>query len=50
CPLLLGGKNTPTPVDGSGFLAKLAPRLQLIEVRTEDQEVFLHYSLQQFPD
>jgi len=50
CPLILGGKNTPTPVDGCGFLAKLAPRLQLMEVRTEDQEVFLHYSLQQFPD
>lgn len=50
CPLILGGKNTPTPVDGSGFLAKLAPRLQLMEVRTQDQEVFLHYSLQQFPD
>ncbi|BAY83190.1 bifunctional deaminase-reductase-like protein [Calothrix parasitica NIES-267] len=50
CPLILGGKDTPTPVDGCGFLAKLAPRLQLMEVRTEDQEVFLHYSLQQFPD
>ncbi|MCJ8278591.1 MAG: RibD family protein [Rivularia sp. ALOHA_DT_140] len=50
CPLILGGKDAPTPVDGSGFLAKLAPRLQLMEVRTENQEVFLHYSLQQFPD
>lgn len=50
CPLILGGQNAPTPVEGCGFLAKLAPRLQLIEVRTENQEVFLHYSLQQFPD
>ena len=50
CPLILGGEDAPTPVEGSGFLAKLAPRLQLIEVRTENQEVFLHYSLQQFPD
>lgn len=50
CPLILGGENAPTPVEGCGFLAKLAPRLQLMEVRTENQEVFLHYSLQQFPD
>lgn len=50
CPLILGGEDAPTPVEGCGFLAKLAPRLQLIEVRTENQEVFLHYSLQQFPD
>jgi hypothetical protein len=32
------------------FLTKLAPRLNLMEVRTENQEVFLDYSLQQFPD
>ncbi len=50
CPLILGGQNAPTPVEGCGFLAKLAPRLRLMEVRTENQEVFLHYSLQQFPD
>ncbi|MBV6622303.1 MAG: RibD family protein [Rivularia sp. (in: Bacteria)] len=50
CPLILGGFDAPTPVGGSGFLAKVAPRLQLMEVRTENQEVFLHYCLQQFPD
>lgn len=50
CPLILGGKDAPTPVDGSGFLTKLAPRLQLMEVRTEEREVFLHYCLQQSPD
>lgn len=50
CPLILGGKEAPTPVEGSGFLAQQSPRLQLIEVHTENQEVFLHYSLQQFPD
>jgi len=50
CPLILGGEDAPTPVGGTGFLAEAAPKLQLIEVRTENQEVFLHYCLQQFPD
>ncbi len=50
CPLILGGEDAPTPVEGSGFLAETAPKLQLLEVRTEDREVFLHYCLQQFPD
>lgn len=43
CPLLLGGTQAPTPVDGVGFAATLAPRLQLLEVRPVEQEVFLHY-------
>lgn len=46
CPLILGGQTAPTPVDGQGFMSKLAPRLQLLEVKTIDQEVFLHYRLQ----
>jgi len=43
CPLLLGGVAAPTPVDGKGIVAALAPRLQLLEVKTIDDEVFLHY-------
>jgi 5-amino-6-(5-phosphoribosylamino)uracil reductase len=43
CPLILGGNTAPTPADGTGFLANLAPKLQLLEVRTVEQEVFLHY-------
>ncbi|MBD2427840.1 RibD family protein [Phormidium sp. FACHB-1136] len=43
CPLLLGGATAPTPVDGEGFLAELAPRLTLLEHRTIGDEVFLHY-------
>ncbi|BAY13172.1 RibD family protein [Calothrix sp. NIES-2098] len=46
CPLILGGANAPTPVSGVGFLANLAPRLQLLEVHQVEQEVFLHYRLQ----
>ncbi len=45
CPLILGGYLAPTPVAGSGFLPNLAPRLQLLEVRTIEQEVFIHYRL-----
>jgi 5-amino-6-(5-phosphoribosylamino)uracil reductase len=45
CPLILGGATAPTPVEGQGFLAHLAPRLQLLEVTTVEQEVFLHYRL-----
>ena len=50
CPLILGGSTAPTPVSGTGFLPQLAPRLQLIEVHTVEQEVFLHYRLQRPPD
>ncbi|BAT51634.1 bifunctional deaminase-reductase-like protein [Nostoc sp. NIES-3756] len=43
CPLILGGVNAPTPVDGRGFLAQVAPHLQLLEVKQVEDEVFLHY-------
>ncbi len=45
CPLILGGVS-PTPVGGDGFMANLAPRLELIEVLTIEDEVFLHYRRQ----
>ena len=45
CPLILGGADAPTPVEGEGFLANLAPKLQLLEVQQFDQEVFLHYGV-----
>ncbi|MEH2174672.1 RibD family protein [Nostoc sp.] len=50
CPLILGGNTAPTPVEGKGFLPNLAPKLQLIEVQTVEQEVFLHYRLQRPAD
>lgn len=43
CPLILGGAVAPTPVAGDGFLANVAPRLELLGVETIEQEVFLHY-------
>ena len=50
CPLILGGNTAPTPVEGKGFLSDLAPKLQLLEVHTVEQEVFLHYRLQRPAD
>lgn len=51
CPLILGGANAPTPVAGTGFYPEnLAPRLELLSVKAIDQEVFLHYRLQQQKD
>ncbi|MDB9312128.1 RibD family protein [Spirulina sp. CS-785/01] len=43
CPLILGGKTAPTPVDGEGFLATHAPQLELLTVQQGGQEVFLHF-------
>lgn len=43
CPLLLGGKSAPTPMDGLGFPAAIAPQLELLSVQTVAQEVFLRY-------
>jgi 5-amino-6-(5-phosphoribosylamino)uracil reductase len=48
CPLLLGGATAPTPIDGVGLTAALAARLQLLEVRAIDDEVFLHYKVRKF--
>ncbi|MGE5657854.1 MAG: RibD family protein [Actinomycetota bacterium] len=46
CPLILGGIDAPTPVEGKGFLAELAPRLELLAVERIEQELLLHYRLQ----
>ena len=43
CPLLLGGRDAPTPVGGTGILERMAPRLELLGVEAIAQEVFLHY-------
>lgn len=45
CPLLLGGQSAPTPVDGSGFMTSLAPRLNLLSANAVEDEIFLHYRL-----
>ena len=47
CPLILGGVDAPTPVEGTGLLAQQAQSLELLSVERIDQEIFLHYRLQQ---
>jgi len=46
CPLILGGAQAPTPVEGYGFPVHLAPRLELQSAQILGSEVFLHYHLQ----
>ncbi len=46
CPLILGGAQAPTPIDGYGFPAHLAPRLDLQSAQVLGSEVFLRYYLQ----
>jgi 5-amino-6-(5-phosphoribosylamino)uracil reductase len=46
CPLILGGAIAPTPVQGLGFAAEVAPRLELLSAEVQGPEVFLHYRLQ----
>lgn len=41
CPVILGGKTSPTPVDGLGLENKL--ELELIETRVLGSEIFLRY-------
>ncbi|ELS04410.1 pyrimidine reductase, riboflavin biosynthesis [Xenococcus sp. PCC 7305] len=43
CPIIFGGRNSPTPVGGIGFLQSQGRKLQLLEVKQIDQEIFLHY-------
>lgn len=43
CPLILGGREAPTPVAGAGFPEALAPRVELLTVQAIEHEVFLHY-------
>lgn len=45
CPLLLGGRCAPTPLDGSGYAQAIAPRLALLSVEAIADEVFLHYQI-----
>ncbi|NEQ33601.1 MAG: RibD family protein [Leptolyngbya sp. SIO4C5] len=49
CPLLLGGAQSPTPVEGAGFLAEIAPRLSLISCQPVADEIFLHYRVETSP-
>jgi len=43
CPVIIGGKNSPTPVDGLGLTSK--QKLCLLETKVVGSEIFLHYSV-----
>lgn len=45
CPLVLGGSQAPSPVQGEGWPEDVAPRLDLISTQVKGHEVFLHYRL-----
>ena len=45
CPIIFGGKDAPTPVEGMGFLQSQGKKLRLLEVKQIDQEIFLHYEI-----
>ncbi|PSO48948.1 MAG: riboflavin deaminase [Cyanobacteria bacterium SW_9_44_58] len=47
CPVLLGGKDAPTPIEGIGLGGEQLQKLKLLSVETIDQEVFLHYEVRQ---
>ncbi|MEY2858582.1 MAG: hypothetical protein RLZZ74_2895 [Cyanobacteriota bacterium] len=43
CPVIFGGKSAPTPVGGTGLIQSQGKKLQLLEVKQIEQELFLHY-------
>ncbi|MEN9518802.1 MAG: hypothetical protein RLZZ381_1390 [Cyanobacteriota bacterium] len=43
CPLIFGGNSAPTPVGGTGFIQSQGKKLQLLEIKHIEQELFLHY-------
>ena len=45
CPVIFGGNSAPTPVGGKGFLQSQGKKLQLLEVKQVEEELFLHYSV-----
>lgn len=45
CPIILGGRDAPTPIAGIGFTQSQARNLKLLEVTQLDAEVFLHYAI-----
>ena len=45
CPVIFGGVNAPTPVGGIGWLQSQGIKLNLLEVKQVEQEVFLHYQV-----
>lgn len=45
CPLLLGGRGAPTPLDGPGFRSADARRLRLLHAHRVGDELYCRYTL-----
>ncbi|MGL5942244.1 MAG: RibD family protein [Waterburya sp.] len=45
CPVIFGGKNSPTPVGGIGLKQSQGKKLKLLEVQQLEQEIFVHYQV-----
>ncbi|MBM3262375.1 MAG: dihydrofolate reductase family protein [candidate division Zixibacteria bacterium] len=43
CPVIIGGRNAPTPVDGAGFKITETVTLDLVESRRIGGELFQHF-------
>ncbi len=45
CPVLIGGRDAPTPIDGKGLSYLQMPQLELLESQIIGSEIFLHYQV-----
>jgi len=43
CPVLIGGRGAPTPVDGPDLLLGQLPAVSLVTAEQAGEELFLHY-------
>ena len=43
CPVIIGGREAPTPADGNGFKADQLVKLELIQTRQIGHELFQRY-------
>lgn len=46
CPIIFGGRDSPTPVAGKGFAQIAGKKLNLLQVKQLGQEIFLNYQVQ----
>jgi len=44
-PVLFGGASAPTWLEGTGWSLQTGRKLQLLDMRRHDQELFLHYKV-----
>jgi 5-amino-6-(5-phosphoribosylamino)uracil reductase len=50
CPVLLGGKDDPSLMSGTGFTVAEAPRTEIISSEWKEQELYLHLRIKYQPE